>query len=308
MTRERDIDRILDLWFAERPTEVADRVLDEVADRIGHQPQQPSWLVLWRDSHVNRYLKYAAAVAAVFLVAIVGLTVPGRPSGSDVGGGTATPSPSPVASASPSATASASAVFPPWFTQKGDGAGILPAGSQTTRHFLAGSTFIVPEGWVNESDNAAVYGLFQDTPANEAQYALSNETAQNMILVATVENNMFAICDATGLFQGGTAAEVIDAVVANEALSATKPVDVTIGGLSGRQVDVQLNPDWTGSCSSGDLPTKDYKDGRNRLILLDTPGSGTMGIAIGSLKSADFEAFLAEAMPVVESLRFDVTP
>ena len=91
MTRERDIDRILDLWFAERPTEVADRVLDEVAERIGRQPQQPAWLTLWRDSHVNSYLKYAAAVAAVILVAAVGFAVL-RPSGGGIGGQPVSPS------------------------------------------------------------------------------------------------------------------------------------------------------------------------------------------------------------------------
>lgn len=200
-------------------------------------------------------------------------------------------------------------VFPPWLPQQGDGAGILPAGSQTTRRFLTGSTFTVPEGWVNDSDNAAIYTLFPDTPANEAQYALSNEMAQNILLVARVENNMFAICDATGLFQGGTAAEVIDALVADDALSTTEPVDVTIGGLSGRQIDVQLSPDWTGSClRSGDTRTRDYRGDRHRIILLDVPGSGTMGIAMGSLASADFEAFLAEAMPIVESFQFDLNP
>jgi hypothetical protein len=31
MTSERDIERVLDHWFAERPTQVADRVLEEVA-------------------------------------------------------------------------------------------------------------------------------------------------------------------------------------------------------------------------------------------------------------------------------------
>ena len=43
MTSERDIERILDHWFAERPTQVADRVLDAVSDRIGRQSQRPSW-------------------------------------------------------------------------------------------------------------------------------------------------------------------------------------------------------------------------------------------------------------------------
>jgi hypothetical protein len=307
MTRERDIDRILDVWFAERPTEVAERVLDEVADRIGRQSQQPAWLVLWRDSHVNRYVKYAAAVAAVFLVAIVSLAVIGRPSGSDVGGGTAPPSPSAVASASPSAAASVSAIYPSWYTQQGDGAGILSAGSQTTRRFLAGSTLTVPEGWVNDGDNAQIYTLFPNSSANADEYALARQTTQNILIAATVANNMFAICDATGLFQGTTAAEVIDAVVANEAFTTSEPVDVTIGGLSGRQIDIQLDPGWTGSCplQENDPATRDYGDVRNRLIVLDALGHGPIGISIGSTYSSDFPTFLADAMPIVESLRFD---
>jgi hypothetical protein len=270
MTRERDVDQILDHWFAERPTEVADRVLDEVAERIGRQPQQPAWLTLWRDSHVNSYLKYAAAVAAVILVAVVGFAVLRPSSGSNVGGGTATLSPSPVASPSPSTSPSASQVFPPWFTQASDGAGILPAGRQTTRQFLSGSTFTVPEGWVNDLDFAQVYALFPDTPANEAEYALSKQSAQNIVLTDTVQNNMFAICDATGLYQGATASEVIDFLVANKALSTTEPVDVTIGGLSGRQVDLQLSQDWAGTCTLNpdDPPTRDYTDARMRLIVL----------------------------------------
>ena len=68
MTSERDIERLLDRWFTERPTEVADRVLDEVADRIGRLPQRRAWRVLRRDSHVNSYLKPLLAVAAVIVV------------------------------------------------------------------------------------------------------------------------------------------------------------------------------------------------------------------------------------------------
>ena len=201
-------------------------------------------------------------------------------------------------------------MFPPWYTQPNDGAGILPAGSQTTRRFVAGSTFTVPAGWVNDSDNAQIYTLFPDTPANQAQYGLSKGTAQDIVLTETVENNMFAICDATGLFQGATAAEVIDALVANDKLSTTSPVDVTISGLSGRQIDVQLNPDWSGSCPLGpeDPPTRDFKDARNRVIILDTPDGGSIGIAIGSMYSSEFEALLAESMPIVESFQFDMTP
>ena len=99
-------------------------------------------------------------------------------------------------------------------------------------------------------------------------------------------------------------------MVANEAFSTTEPDDVTIGGLSGRQVDLQLSPDWADSCplNPDDPPDQDHTDARNRLILLDTPDQGTIGIAISSQDSADFEAFLAEAMPIVESLDFEFDP
>ncbi len=303
MTRERDIDRILDHWFAERPTEVADRVLDEVADRIGLQPQQPAWRALWRDNHVNTYLKYAAAVAAVILVAVVGFAVLRPFSGSNVGGGTATPSPSQVASPSPSTSPSASAAFPAWFTTSDiGGAGILPAGSQTTRSFMPGSTFTVPEGWVNDSDEAGAYRLFPDTPANQAEFAASGGLAQEIQMGP--QNNPYFRCDAWEDNQGATAAEIAAAVVANDALATSEPVDVTIGGLTGKQIDVQLDPGWTDSCP-GDPPTLDLRDMRTRGILLDTPDRGVIVIFLGSLHSAGHEAFLAEAMPIVESSDFN---
>ena len=216
--------------------------------------------------------------------------------------------PAPTATAAPTATSSVA--FPSWLTEHGGGAGILSAGSQTTRQFLAGSTFTVPEGWVNDGDYAPAYFLFPDTPANKAEYAISKGKAQEIILTNKVARNMFAICDATGLFQGATASAVIDALAANDAFSMTEPVDVTIGGLSGRHVDLRLSPDWAGRCalSPNDPPTKDYRDARMRLILLDTPAGGTIGIAISSGYSSDHGAFLADAMPVVESLQFDFAP
>jgi hypothetical protein len=119
---------------------------------------------------------------------------------------------------------------------------------------------------------------------------------------------MFAICDATGLFQGSTAAEIVDGIVANEALSTSDPVDVTIGGLSGRQVDVQISPDWSGTCAPPQEPQRHWMGQRLRIIVLDRPVAGTIGIGIGSKYAADFEAFLAEAMPIIESWQFELGP
>ena len=194
MTQQRDIERLLDHWFSDGPVQAPDRVVDIVTDRIERESQRPAWRLRWRSSPLNAYTKIAVAAAAVLIVAVAGYNLlPGRSTGVGVPAPspspTATPtaSTSPIASASPSASPSASALFPSWFTAGGDGAGILPAGRQTTRRFVTRSTFTVPAGWVNESDNAQIYALFPDTPGNEAEYALSKGTAQNVIVAQTVD-------------------------------------------------------------------------------------------------------------------------
>jgi len=308
MTKQRSIERLLDNWLADGPNEVNDRVIDVVADRIGRQSQQPAWRISWRDSHVNSYLKPLLAVAAVVVIAVAGIVILGRPSGSDIGGAVSpapspSPSPSPEASTAPLASPSASAVYPAWYTGDGEGVGILPAGSQTTRNFRPGFTFTVPEGWVNDNDSAGVYGLFPDTAANQAEFAVSGNLAQNMFM-GPLETPYF-VCEAWEQNRG-TAAEMVASLVANEAIATSEPIDVTIGGLTGKQIDVRLDPGWTEKCP-GDPPTLDLGDGRTRAILLDSPDRGVIVIFIASLHSAGHEAFLAEVMPIIESLQFDTS-
>jgi hypothetical protein len=120
--------------------------------------------------------------------------------------------------------------------------------------------------------------------------------------MVSVESPYF-FCEAWEEYRG-TAAERVAFLVASEALAVSEPVDVTIGGLTGKQVDVRIDPDWTETCP-GDPPTSDLRDVRNRVTYLDTPDRGVIGIAVGSRHSAGHEAFLAEAMPIVESFQFD---
>jgi hypothetical protein len=215
------------------------------------------------------------------------------------------PSPSPAASASPSTSPSASAVFPQWYAGESSGAGILAGGSQTTESFVPRFTFTVPEGWVNSGDEVDFYGLFPDTPANQAEFAASEGLANSIHMGP--EDNPYFTCDAWEDNQGATAAEIAAALMANDALATSEPVDVTIGGLTGKQIDVQLDPGWTASCP-GDTPTLDLGDMRSRGILLDTPDRGVIVIFLGSMHSAGHEAFLAEAMPIIESFQFDLNP
>jgi hypothetical protein len=311
MTPQRDIERVLERWLDDGINEMPDLVYLSILDRVERQPQQRAWRVSWRDSHVRTYTKPLVATAAVLVIAVAGIAFLGRPSDAGVGAvasPTASPAPSPssAASALPSAAPSASAGFPQWYTSEASGgAGILPAGSQTTKSFVPGFTFTVPEGWVNSADEAGFFGLFPDTPANQAEFAGSGDLAQTIHMGP--RNDPYFICDAWEDNQGTTAAEIIAAVIANPAIGGVEPVDVMIGGLTGKQMDLQLNPGWTESCP-GDPPGFDLGDTRTRAILLDTANRGVLLILLGSLHSAGHEAFLAEAMPIVESLQFDLNP
>ena len=162
----------------------------------------------------------------------------------------------------------------------------------------------VPEGWVNSGDELGFYGLFPDSPANEAEFAAS-EALANEIGVGPNSSPYF-VCDAWEDHRGASA-EMVASMVANEALATSEPIDVSIGGLTGKQIDVRLDPSWTESCP-GDPPTLDLGDMRTRGILLDTPDRGVIVIFVASLHSAGHEAFLAEAMPIIESFQFDLTP
>ena len=235
MNRSPDVELVLRDYFADDGFIAPDYVLDVVEERIIRQPQQRAWRLLRRDAHVNSYLKPLLAVAAVAVIAVAGIAFLGQPSDSGVGSAASpAPSPTPIASAQPTTAPSASAVFPPWFTAPSDGAGILAPGSQTTRAFLPGSTFSVPEGWVNDTDSVDFYGLFPDTPANEAEFALSEGVGQG-IFMGIVDTPGGLICDGVGETHGSTAAELVASLVANEALVTSEPVDVTISGLTGTQ-------------------------------------------------------------------------
>lgn len=207
----------------------------------------------------------------------------------------------PGAGASPAA---ATPVYPSWYTPEAGsgGAGILAAGEHATAGFSVPFTFTVPAGWVNDADSGRFFSLFADTPANAAEYAASGGFASG-IHMGPMDSPYF-FCQAIESNRGSSAAEMVAAVAANDTISTTA-VDVTIGGLTGKQVDVQLAPGFAGC--PGESPTLDLEDGRVRGLLLDTPDRGVLVIFLSSLHAADHGAFLAAAMPIVEGFQFSVT-
>ncbi len=307
MTDDRSLERAARSWLENGPTQAPDRAVEAALLLIDTTPQERDWHVPWRLPKMTTPARVAAA-AVIGVLAVGGALYALAPGSSGPGGpGPAvspTPSPPPSASASPSTAPSASAVFPSWYTGDPEGgAGILPAGEATTRFFQAGTPFNVPEGWVNDLDVPIGYGLFPDSKVNEAEYALTGETAAGLLMVSV--ESPYHVCEAWEKTRG-TAAERAAFLVASEAFEVSEPVDVTIGGLTGKQVDVQVDPAWKEPCPDDPPAGVDRRDLRTRVILLDTPDGGVIAIFVGSKYSAGHEAFLAEAMPIVESVQFDL--
>lgn len=301
MNRRSDIDRVLQVWMSDGPTAIPDRVVDVVATRIAVQRQRRTWPFPGR-TNVTTPMKLIAGLAAALVVAFVGYNL--LPGTSEPGGPTTAPTPSSQPTGTVTAAPSAAVVCPAWYTDGcGTGAGILTAGSHATRSVRPGFTFSVPEGWINDSDEPGVFGLFPDTPANQAEFARSGGLAYSSFM--GMNQSPYFVCDAFENNLGAKAADMVATMEANDALAMTGVTEVEIGGLTGLQFDVRLAPDWTERCP-GDPPEFDLADTRARGILLDVPDRGVLMIGVFSLHSADFEAFLAQIMPVIESFEFDV--
>jgi hypothetical protein len=304
MNRRPDIDRVLQVWMADGPAAIPDRVVDVVAARIGVQRQRRTWPFPGR-TNVTTQVKLIAGLAAALLVAVVGWQL--LPDTTDPGATPPAPTPSAQSTSAATAVPTAAARYPAWYppaaVADANGAGILTAGSHKTRVFRPGFTFTAPDGWVNAYDEPNYFTLFPDTPANQAEFERSEAFVHEIVIGPHASPYFF--CESLENNTGPGAARMAAAVVANEALATTGVVDVEIGGLTGKQLDVRLNPEWTGTCP-GDPPGLNLADQRTRGILLDAPNGGVLVFFLGSLQAADHEAFLAEAMPIIESFEFDL--
>ncbi len=249
---------------------------------------------------MNATLKIGAALAAVIVLAIVGWNLlPGR--SSEIGG--ASPNPSPTPSLAPSPTAA-------WDSGGRCGlagcGGPQTAGTYTSRSLQPPVTYTLTSDWVNLRDWPEFLMLYPDTPANRA-LAAADGYAPYILILRPVSVSPSRACagDEPSDAYEVDAAEFVEYLTAQDGLATTQPVAVTIGGLNGQQIDVGLTEGWTGCLPAAPLGERDTGSERYRFIVLDTP-SGTLMIRLRA--PGDFETFLADAMPIVESFEFALGP
>jgi hypothetical protein len=300
MKPDRDVERLLDRWFAEGPMEVPDRVIDVVADRIGRQSQRPTWRFLWKGTHVNTPIRFAAAAAAILIAGVIGFSVLGRPSDSGIG---TPPTPTPIVTGSPSPSPT-----PGVSCEGGPCLGPLAAGSFTATEPLRPFSYSVPEGWENLFNTAGGYVLQEQ--ARDSIY----HNAIYVFLDLQAADQTCTRAPAPGV--GQSVDEMVAWLAALPGLSMTPPTAISLGGLDGVTFDLTFSAGGRLCQAETKLWVQEWSGDPNfwwgfgagyqeRVLLLDRGSGGTVFIILDG-GSSDFETFAASAMPIVES--FDFSP
>jgi hypothetical protein len=297
VSTDRDVTRIVRSWLEEGATTLPDRVLDDVLDRVPATPQRRSNWPARRASEMNNFARLAIAAAAVVVVAIAGYNLLPRSSGP---GGLPTPTPTQTPTQTPTPTPV------PTPTALKDGS--LEAGAYVAHPFPApndsiGFTFNVPEGWQGAWPGAVIPTAGTAGPAGAAM----------------------AFIQVTGLFSdpchgnqagaptvpvGTTVDELVGAFAGQTAYDVTPATDVTLGGYSGKQMDLQLPSDVDfAACDGGAFWVWDgppYAQGpgnRWHLWILDVEGLRVVILAQDfATTSAEDQA---ELLAIVDSIRIE---
>jgi len=304
MTTDRDLERLLDAWFADGPREVADRVIDQVADRLEREPQRPAWrLRSWR-TPMSPTFKLVAGTAALLVIAVFGynLLLPGHV---PVGG----PAPTASPTASPSPTVAAGATFPPVCDDPAFScAGSLTEGEHSSVAFKPGFTFSIPAGWGNTLDRGRTYTFH--APGNTL-------SLQVMSQVAIPEQT--AGCPAQRKAgAGNTVSDWVTFLTGHPGLVASTPEPLTVGGYSGMRITFHVGTAWTMTCpqsigpaaflitDSGAVPARVYwiDDQFTTFTILDVAGE-TVIIHMDSAPSDAANAKDQQTVnPIVETFKF----
>ena len=295
MTHDRDIERLVSHWLDDGPTQVPDRVIEVMADRIGRQRQRPAWRLHWKELPMRPPVLTAAALAAVVILAVGGfLLLRSTPNTGIEGSGTESPS----ASASTSASSQPSPAVAP------------SADAIASANFRPALEVTAPDGWTPDD--------------GERTFLLASPTGGPVDgrSIGVMSGPFVSFSDPSCGGQapaavGSSVAEVVASVTSDPRLVATAPRSVTVGGQTGQMVDLGVAPSWTGTCdwSGGKSAVLIVSatstgpafgiggTGRDRYTFLDVNG-WVVAIDIGTPEGSDFEAFLSEATPIVESLHF----
>lgn len=222
-----DVNRAIRSWLREDRHEDVSRVAGAVLDQVETIPQRrATWWPARRTPTMNKILGFGLAAAAVVVVLFVGSQMLGSTPGGLGSGASPTPEASVAAPTEPPS---------PMPTPGSEPDGDLAPGNYVHHPLPAPNdslsvTFTVPEGW--NAGGALV-------PAGEPGTGAPGGMGIQFDDVTTLNGDP---CDWSGTADdidvGPTVDDLIDALSAQTAYEVSDPEDVTIGGYSGKRVDI----------------------------------------------------------------------
>ncbi len=268
MTRERDIERVLEAWLADGASEMPERLFDGVVDRIEHVHQGRLARIKRALYAPDRSFRIGFGIAALIVIAVVGFALLGSPFSSNVASSPSPSAGSPSPSIVPSPSATDQGAFAPsldsgqpgcnylfWYdVEPSLGAGRcgaeLAAGSYSSRFFAHPVTFAVPAGWAESWDLSKGLALERQADfVNEGSFRSANLGPTIYVFPDPEPAIQDAACKVTTQPGIGSSADSLATWVANRpGVDASTPTDVAIGSLTGRMVDVDVKPTWAKNC------------------------------------------------------------
>lgn len=279
MSTERDVDRIVRSWLEDGVNVLPDRVLDAVLDQLPATPQRRAGWLARRSPLMNNTIRMAAVAAVVLVAVVVTFAVLSR------GGTGGPPSPTPIPTPAPTL---------PVLDQVAPGA-----------YRFDFITFTLPAGW-----NGTVNGAAK--PDSDPPNGMILNTWRN---IATVYNDPCR-WQTTAVSVGPTVDAVVAAFVAQQRDTIATPVDVTIDGYRGKEIDLVVPLGVViANCDGGEYrsyteapPGGDrYNQGPGQHDLLDILDvNGQILVIKRSFYPANTAADLAELTAIFDSIR--ITP
>jgi hypothetical protein len=307
MTDDQRRDRDVHAWIlGEGAVRAPDRLRDSVRAELIETRQEratasvPEWLA-------SMPMRAAAAVVAL----VVGTAALGAIAGRDSVG---PPPPTPTASptSGPSVSPSASPLETPAPTPRGT---LLDAGAFSTSNFRPAVTLMVPAGWTAMEDEPDVVRFASPGARSFTQPdGITSFDGINVYARPRAGQPDGALTPVEGV--GSSAKDLATWLSKRSQLIATTPVADTIAGHAAYRLDFKLSAEAGDLCGipctnflfAGDNPD-DYALGieaawQVRAWLFDAPDGSTVVVTIEVPSGIAFDSVVAEATPVVRSMRF----
>ncbi len=290
---ERDTTRVVRSWLEEGVTVLPDRVLDAVEESLHATPQRRGgWLARHFMTRGTNRLRFGFAAAVVAAAILAGLSVLPR----DVGG-PPTPTATPTSTATP--TLDTLPTGTPASLVLGEGQ-TLDAGTYAlTEGFPVNLTFTIRDGWETCSAGEHEQGVCPSGP----------DSGSRGISFLIIENVVADPCGSDAMVEppvGPSVDDLVAAIADLEGFESSTPVEVTVDGYSGMQLEViaPFNP----GCDIRTWATADRLNGvssneHNLLRILDVAGTRVM---IAAAYPPDVTADeRSEMVGIMDSVRID---